>query len=524
MRLPTVPDQLRLAQRLMPGLVVLVALLAMFRDTATAMVGIWMRSETFAHAFLVPPISLWLVWRCRHQLAQLQPKSAPWLLVPFALACILWLLGELVSASAVTQLALVMLIVLSVPAVFGLAVAREITFPLLFLFFAVPIGEFLVPIMVDWTADVTILAITLSGIPVYREGNQFIIPSGSWSVVEACSGVRYLIASFMVGTLFAYLNFNSPRRRALFIGMSIVVPIVANWVRAYMIVMLGHLSGNKLAVGADHLVYGWVFFGVVIMIMFMIGARWSEPEIPTTAVSSTSARGGATIPRADGPTWAVAAGMCVLLAVTHGVMWRLEHGASRDAPQLTLPAALDEGWALSDPPLSDWIPAFRRPSTTAAGVYRRGDQSVAVWVGYYRDQGYERKLITSSNLLVEPESGSWLEVGRGRMRVSPANGPVDTSAALLRQPVDLNQPARMQLQVMQVYWIGGHFTNNEAVARLRLALNRLLGRGDDGAVLFFSTVVTDAGRDKELLGAFVGQHLVRLGGMLSTVAAATPKP
>jgi hypothetical protein len=28
----------------------------------------------------------------------------------------------------------------------------------------------------------------------------------------------------------------------------------------------------------DHLIYGWVFFGIVIMIMFMIGARWSEPE------------------------------------------------------------------------------------------------------------------------------------------------------------------------------------------------------------------------------------------------------
>ena len=45
-----------------------------------------------------------------------------------------------------------------------------------------------------------------------------------------------------------------------------------------MIVMLGHLSGNTLAVGVDHLIYGWVFFGIVIGLMFLIGARWSEPE------------------------------------------------------------------------------------------------------------------------------------------------------------------------------------------------------------------------------------------------------
>ena len=42
------------------------------------------------------------------------------------------------------------------------------------------------------------------------------------------------------------------------------------------VVMIGHLSSNKLAVGVDHLIYGWIFFGVVIMAMFAIGARWSE--------------------------------------------------------------------------------------------------------------------------------------------------------------------------------------------------------------------------------------------------------
>ena len=72
------------------------------------------------------------------------------------------------------------------------------------------------------------------------------IPSGTWSVVEACSGVRYLMASFMVGTLFAYLNYRSTAPpRWIFVGVSIAVPIVANWLRAYLIVMLGHLSEQQ---------------------------------------------------------------------------------------------------------------------------------------------------------------------------------------------------------------------------------------------------------------------------------------
>ncbi len=263
---------------------VLAAILLLYRDTAIAMVGIWSRSDTFAHAFLVPPISLWLIWRRRELLKALQPAPQPWVLPLMAGAGHrLWLLGDLVGVNGVTQLALVALLVLwRSGRAGGMAVTRAVLFPLAFLFFCVPIGEFLMPTLMEGTADFTIAALQYTGIPVYREGLQFVIPSGQWSVVEACSGVRYLIASFMVGTLFAYLNFNGLRKRLIFAGVSLVVPIVANWLRAYMIVMLGHLSGNTLAVGVDHLIYGWVFFGIVIMLMFMIGARWArpDPELP----------------------------------------------------------------------------------------------------------------------------------------------------------------------------------------------------------------------------------------------------
>ena len=88
-----------------------------------------------------------------------------------------------------------------------------IAFPLAFLFFAIPFGGFMLPWLMEMTADFTVSALRLSGVPVYREGMSFLIPSGAWSVVEACSGLRYLIASFMVGTLYAYLTYRSPRRR-----------------------------------------------------------------------------------------------------------------------------------------------------------------------------------------------------------------------------------------------------------------------------------------------------------------------
>jgi len=228
--------------------------------TVESMVGIWERSETFAHGFVVLPIALWLIWRQRGRVAADSPcpsRPALWALLPIGCA---WLAGSLAAANALAQLALVALLVFCVPALLGWQVARKLAFPLGFLVFAVPLGEFLIPLLMDWTARFTVLGLRLSGVPVYQDGLEFVIPSGNWSVVEACSGIRYLIASLMAGTLFAYLNFHSLKRRLAFIAVSAVVPIVANWVRAYLIVMIGHLSGNRLATGVDHLIYGWLFF------------------------------------------------------------------------------------------------------------------------------------------------------------------------------------------------------------------------------------------------------------------------
>ena len=82
----------------------------------------------------------------------------------------------------------------------------------------------------------------------------------------------------------------------MFVAASILVPIVANWLRAYMIVMIGHLSNNKLAVGVDHIIYGWVFFGIVMLLLF-----WSDRSgRKTTAphAGGSVARGDATAPAA----------------------------------------------------------------------------------------------------------------------------------------------------------------------------------------------------------------------------------
>lgn len=458
----------------------MLGIVALYFQTAQLMVGVWSRSDTFAHAFLVPPISAWLVWRNRDRLTTLVPRPALAWLLPLGLGGLAWLVGDVAGVNALSQFALVFMLVVSVPLMLGWTVTRAVLFPLLFLFFCVPVGEFLLPLLMEATADFTVAAVRLSGVPVYREGLQFVIPTGYWSVVEACSGVRYLIASLMVGSLFAYINYQSLRRRLIFVAVSIVVPIVANWIRAYIIVMLGHLSNNRIATGVDHLVYGWVFFGVVITIMFVIGARWSEPDRVPAAVPA----GGVVFqPSLGWPVYALPLAMVLaVLALPLAAVQVLDGRKSTAPVQLSLPDASAGGWsmAVAQAPLQ---PRYNGASAQAQAVFEKAGRRVGVYVAFYRRQDAERKLVSSTNVLIPSQDSVWNMVSTSRTTVPAGGEAVPWRSSVLAGRLNPATGQSTPFVVWQTYWIDGVWVDGDARAKIEGAKALLAGRGDDAAVV-----------------------------------------
>ncbi len=493
----------------------LVALLLLYRDTVTAMVGIWSNSNTFAHAFLVPPIALWLMWRMRALLARLQPEPQPWMLLPMLLAGAVWLLGDMAAINVVTQMMFVALLVMTVVAVLGLRIARELSFPLAFLFFMVPIGEFMLPTLMNWTADFTVAALRLSGVPVYREGLNFIIPSGAWSVVEACSGIRFMIASFMVGTLFAYLNYTSTLRRVAFCAVALLVPVVANWLRAFFIVMLGHLSNNRIAAGVDHLIYGWIFFGFIVMVMYFIGARWSQAPLPLAVLPAEPARPPRSYPQAH---WSIAIALTAMVSWPHLVNGLLAQQDARAMAPLQLPDLSTAGPAQAAPLQLE--PAFVNASALAQRAYVVDGGVVIVHVAYYRQQGFGHKLISSENVLLRPGDRRWSRIGAGHVNVQVGPEPVALRAVELRSGESTSSSERARLDVRQVYWVDGRFTTSDVIASALSLLGRVRGVGDDAALLTIYTGGDSVDQTQQRLATFTAAHLGSLREWLGSVRAA----
>ncbi len=264
----------------------------LFRQTVVSLITIWSDSRTYSYGFIIVPICALLVVRRKTDLKTLQPETSFLGLIFVVFSVLLWLAGNIGDVQLLQQFALVVLIDSLVWTFLGLPVVKILSFPLFFLFFAIPVGDSLVPHLQTWTADFTVSALNFSGIPTVQDGFVLSTPSGSWQVAAACSGIRYLLASIVIGVLVAGVAYRSWKRRIAFLLLSAVLPIGANAIRAYGIVVLAYVSGNTIAVGVDHVVYGFVFFSLLTAFLVLAAMRSYEPDIesPERAAQTVALR------------------------------------------------------------------------------------------------------------------------------------------------------------------------------------------------------------------------------------------
>jgi len=496
------------------GIVVL--LLVVFAPTTLTMVDVWRHSNTYGHCFIVVPAFAWLVWRRRADLASL-PVRPFWPALPLlAGAGLVWLAGDSLAAAGPSQFALIAMAPLAVAAVLGVRWVRALAFPFAFLFLAVPFGESLIPPLMDRTADFTVAALELSGIPVYREGTTFTIPSGTWSVVESCSGIRYLFACTTIAALYAWIVLHSTTRRLLFVAAAAAIAIVANWVRAYSIVMVGHLFGVHTALVADHVVYGALFFGVVMALVFALGSWWRDDRPgDRDEASSGRARPGtmASVPR-QGVAAALASAVVVCIwplmalatpAATRGILGPI--------PEIQ-PRA---GWVRGSDPGFSWRPQTNNPAQQALQSFVKNGQLVSVHVAVYGRPTADSKIFSSSNRLVAVDSKTWRQVERGQARLRGGDDTVRVGTATLLGPEG-------RIVAWRWYWVNGTMTDSPARAALAQALARLQGQSEVAALVTVFKEEDDSAVTAALaLEPFASEMLASIEAALRLTASGSGK-
>lgn len=354
----------------------------------------WWDSSTYTHILVVPAIIVWLVGARAQQLALLRPH--PWWpgLVAFVGAALLWLLGTLAGFSLASQAGAVAMLVAAAITLLGPKASSGLAFPLTYLVFLVPFGDELVPALQMITAKLTIALVGFSGIPAGIDGVFIETPAGLFEVAEACSGVKFLIAMVAFGVLVANVCFTSWVRRGAFVALAVVLPILANGVRAWGTIFLAQYVGAERATGIDHLIYGWIFFAVVMAATLAIAWRFFDRGAADPMIDAGAIERSAVLDRLErraigqGAAVAAIAALAVLATV-----WAI--AADRLRASLPQAIALPEvaGWQrVAYAPAVPWEPRASGADHRLLGRYRdaRGRQ-VDVFVALYalQDEGRE---------------------------------------------------------------------------------------------------------------------------------------
>ncbi|AIT05665.1 transmembrane protein EpsH [Sphingomonas taxi] len=476
------------------------AILLLVRDDVARLVSIWWTSTTFGHCLFIGPVIGWLVWQRRRELAALTPVAWWPGLALVAVGGAGWLMGDAGSVGFARQLGLVVMLQGAVVTLLGPQVARGLAFPLGYALFLVPFGEEMESLLQAVTVRMVMPLLHLAGVPA--SSNGVLIHAGRYwfEVAEACSGAKFVIAMLAFGVLVADVCFVSWRRRAWFLLAALVVPVLANGLRAFGTIYAAHLTSVEAATGFDHIVYGWLFFGLVMAAVLAIGWRWFDRTPDAPAFDPAALR-----PVAGG-RMGLPIGVLLTLAVA-GVwpMWSagIAHRATPLPARIELPQVA--GWtraALSR--RAPWMPYYPGADHMLFGRYARGGAAVDLAVAVFGSQGEGHKIGAFGTGAIREED-RWVRVadeapiaGGKAMRITAA-GPVERVVATW-------------------YVVGDTVTSDERVVKIETMKAKLFGGAQRAVAIHLSAEVLP-GRDARADIAALAAALGPVDGLSDAVVA-----
>jgi EpsI family protein len=355
----------------------------------------------------------------------------------------------------------------------------------------VPAGDFLIPYLMKGTTEATVWALVQTGLPVYKEGNHLSLPTGRWSVIETCAGLNYIIAAGVLGTLYAHLTYTRPYKQVLFLCSIMIMALIANWVRAYLTIMAGHLTNMQWGPGREHVTFGWIIFGIIIGFLFWFCSKWADTEDSANAINHartehTPLAGNSDTNTNDvkklstsaavAPLFAVSA-LAIILAVKF-----VSTGVLRSPPEIDEAIKVQISRELLPTDRSEFIPEFSGYRVKFEGQAVEG---VQIFIGYYAMQIDGFGIVSSENRLIQ-ENGEWISLSNTLYTLQNA-GPQE-----LQVREAIVQRGTKQFLVWYWYTTSRSETTSPIKLKLDTLKTTLMGQGDRATLTSVSSAISDS--------------------------------
>jgi exosortase len=252
-------------------------ILLLYAPVLWPLVKDWWSDPDYSHGFFVPLLSAYLIWNKRDQLTHAIPRPS-WFGLPVVLGGLaLLFLGSLGAELFLARTSLIVVILGLVLYFCGSSLLRIVAFPLAFLLLMVPLpaiiyNQIVFPLQLLASSLATTCLQQSQIVPVFREGNILVLPSGKLEVVEACSGIRSLMTLVTLAAAYGYLTERRNWMRLILVLAMLPIAVVSNATRVMLTALITERWGPAAAEGTGHFISGMLLFGVSIAGLLLLHA------------------------------------------------------------------------------------------------------------------------------------------------------------------------------------------------------------------------------------------------------------
>ena len=285
--------------RIWSALAVAAFLMAVLFHAGVIFLGLqWYRDASWSHGFVVPLISLFIV-RTKWDLLKQLPLQGVWIGLPILTAGVIGqVLFRATGVMHMTNLSMLPTLYGAVLFIFGWDHLRILWLPISYLIFMIPPPD---PLYIAATSPMQVIAAELGvrlcplfAVDASRMGTVINVQHGavmeSLQVVEACSGMRMLIAFFALAVALAYTTNRPNWQRVFLAACALPIAILCNALRVTLTAVLVVYFGSEYGHGATHEYLGLLMLGPAFLmqlgvacIIDRIFVEESEDNLPPTA-------------------------------------------------------------------------------------------------------------------------------------------------------------------------------------------------------------------------------------------------
>lgn len=490
--------RLRRSSGLVLASLVMLCVLVAHAGTASSLARTWSETAAYSHGWLLLPVAVVLWWRRASPIASVARPSSVGFIALIALS-IGALLSDLAALSVGSAVLLPALLVTAVYCACGAPLARSLLFPVTLLYCAVPLWSMFQPLLQQIAAVSGAAAARSVGTLLVRDGMSIEIASGTFEVMQGCSGLNFLLVAASIALLLGEALALGGAARVLVLASGAVIALTANALRIATLIVLGDRTGMRhYLVADDHMLFGWVLFTV-----FLAGWIWSVTRFAKGArfeMPPESAPADRTSPVVGWRRGGLAAAAVAVAGLGPALVVALERAA---VPQHAAVAAAElqavAGWAgpLSEP--QPWRPQFSGAAAEYHGVYRSESTAIVAYRNVYVEQQPGRELVGAQSSILP-------RVGWSR-RAPRADDGVASLPNSVRAAIATSAERGTWL-VVSWYEVGGDVLAGDLAAKLTYAVHRVLRMPDHASAVMLAA---QCDRDCSSAAAAVADFLASSG-------------